>query len=108
MKKTLSLFALVLIFSCGGKGVEGFVGQIISITAEENFDETDIDYTWIIINQPDGSLIGSKDLKYNYLDLLPAFDGQNQKKIWNDYDDPHPSAFAHKLMANRMFNHLTK
>ena len=65
MKKLLSLFTLVLIFSCGGKGVEGFVDQIISITAEENLDETDIDYTWIIINQPDGSLIGPKDLKYN-------------------------------------------
>ena len=34
----------------------------------------------------------SKELKYNYLDLLPVFDGQSQKKIWNDYGDPHPSA----------------
>ena len=50
----------------------------------------------------------SKELKYNYLDLLPVFDGQSQKKIWNDYGDPHPSAYAHELMANSMFNYLSK
>ena len=50
----------------------------------------------------------SKELKYNYLDLLPIFDGQPQKKIWNDYGDPHPSAYAHKLMANKIFSYLLK
>ena len=56
MKKTISLIILILSISCGGKGVEGNVGQIISISAEENFEEPDIDYNWIILNQPDGSL----------------------------------------------------
>ena len=50
----------------------------------------------------------SKELKYNYLDLLPVFENQPQETIWNDYGDPHPSAFAHKLMADKIFNFLTK
>ncbi len=65
MKKTINLFLLILFISCGGKGVEGNVGQIISISAEENLEEPDTDYNWIIINQPDGSLLSPKDLKYN-------------------------------------------
>ena len=65
MKKTISLLLLILFISCGGKGVEGNVGQIISISAEENLEEPDTDYNWIIINQPDGSLLSPKDLKYN-------------------------------------------
>ena len=65
MKKTIYLFLLILFISCGGKGVEGNVGQIISISAEENLEEPDTDYNWIIINQPDGSLLSPKDLKYN-------------------------------------------
>ena len=65
MKKILYLTVLILFFSCGGKGVEGNVGQIISISAEENLEETEVDYNWIIVNQPDGSLLSPKDLKYN-------------------------------------------
>ena len=65
MKKIIYLTVLILFFSCGGKGVEGNVGQIISISAEENLEETEVDYNWIIVNQPDGSLLSPKDLKYN-------------------------------------------
>ena len=65
MKKIIYLTILILFFSCGGKGVEGNVGQIISISAEENLEEPDVDYNWIIVNQPDGSLLSPKDLKYN-------------------------------------------
>ena len=50
----------------------------------------------------------SKKLEYEYLDLLPVFEGQPKEKIWNDYGDPHPSAFAHKLMAEKIFNYLSK
>ena len=64
MKKIIYLFSLILFFSCGGKGVEGNVGQIISISAEENLEESDVDYNWIIVSQPDGSLLSPKDLKY--------------------------------------------
>ena len=65
MKKIIYLTVLILFFSCGGKGVEGNVEQIISISAEENLEEPDVDYNWIIVNQPDGSLLSPKDLKYN-------------------------------------------
>ena len=65
MKKIIYLSVLILFFSCGGKGVEGNVGQIISISAEENLEEPDVDYNWIIVDQPDGSLLSPKDLKYN-------------------------------------------
>lgn len=50
----------------------------------------------------------SEKLEYEYLDLLPVFEGQPKEKIWNDYGDPHPSAFAHKLMAEKIFNYLSK
>ena len=65
MKKTISLLLLILSISCGGKGFEGNVGQIISISAEENFEEPDIDYNWIILNQPDGSLLSPRDLEFD-------------------------------------------
>ena len=64
MKKILYIPLLLIIVSCGGKGVEGIVGQIISISAEEILEETNVDYNWIIIGQPDGSLLSPKDLKY--------------------------------------------
>ena len=50
----------------------------------------------------------SRELKYNYLDLLPVFENQSEEDIWNDYDDPHPSAYAHKLMADKIFKYFNK
>ena len=64
MRKLLYLPILLFLISCGGKGVEGQVGQIISITAEQNLEETNVDYNWIIMGQPDGSLLSPRDLKY--------------------------------------------
>ena len=64
MKKILYIPLILIIVSCGGKGVEGNVGQIISIAAEEILEETNVDYNWIIMGQPDGSLLSPKDLKY--------------------------------------------
>ena len=64
MKKILYIPLLLIIVSCGGKGVEGNVGQIISIAAEKILEETNVDYNWIIMGQPDGSLLSPKDLKY--------------------------------------------
>ena len=64
MKKILYIPLLLLLASCGGKGVEGNVGQIISIAAEDILEESNVDYNWIIMGQPDGSLLSPKDLKY--------------------------------------------
>tara|TARA_Y100000590_G_scaffold443871_1_gene573885 strand:- start:7275 stop:8123 length:849 start_codon:yes stop_codon:yes gene_type:complete len=63
MKKNLSLSVFLLLFiACGSGGIEGFVGEAISITADNPDETTDVDYTWILIDQPDGSLINSSDL----------------------------------------------
>ena len=64
MKRILYVAIVLLIASCGGKGVEGNVGQIISIAAEDILEESNVDYNWIIMGQPDGSLLSPKDLKY--------------------------------------------
>ena len=70
MKKTLSLSTLLFLFiACGGGGIEGFVGEAISITADNPDETTDVDYTWILIDQPDGSLLNSSD-------LTPSNDGR--------------------------------
>ena len=70
MKKTLSLSTLLFLFiDCGGGGIEGFVGEAISITADNPDETTDVDYTWILIDQPDGSLLNSSD-------LTPSNDGR--------------------------------
>ena len=63
MKKTiLQISLIVFLFSCGDKGIEGFVGEKIIITAKKTEEKTDLDYTWILIEQPDGSLLNSSDL----------------------------------------------
>ena len=70
MKKTLALNTLFILFlSCSGGGIEGLVGESISITADNPDETTDVDYTWILIDQPDGSLLNSSDLE-------PSIDGQ--------------------------------
>jgi len=63
MKKYLSLSVFLFLFiACGSGGIEGFVGEAISITADNPDETADVDYTWILIDQPDGSLINSSDL----------------------------------------------
>ena len=63
MKKIISLFTIVIIFiSCADKGIEGYVGEEIVIAAKNPDQTNDVDYTWILIEQPDGSLLNSSDL----------------------------------------------
>ncbi|HIA78883.1 MAG TPA: hypothetical protein EYO07_01790, partial [Candidatus Marinimicrobia bacterium] len=64
MKKILFPTFLLLIISCGGKGIAGYVGESITITAENPEETDDVDFNWILVDQPDGSLLSSKDLKY--------------------------------------------
>jgi lysophospholipase L1-like esterase len=40
---------------------------------------------------------------YAYVDLLPAMTGLRPEQIWAMPGDPHPNAFAHKLMADAIF-----
>ncbi len=50
----------------------------------------------------------AKELKFNYFDLLPEFENVELEKIWNKYQDPHPNAFAHKIMGEKIYYFLNK
>ena len=79
MQKILSLAILILIVSCGGSGMEGYVGESITISAENPEEGVDVDYTWVLANQPDGSLMNSKDLFAsdigNKMTFIPDYPG---------------------------------
>ena len=62
MRKILFLIILVSFFACSGGGIEGYVGESISITADNPEEGKDVDYNWTLANQPDGSLMNSADL----------------------------------------------
>jgi len=62
MRKILLLTILVSFFACSGGGIEGYVGESISITADNPEEGKDVDYNWTLANQPDGSLMNSADL----------------------------------------------
>ena len=49
-------------FGCGGSGIEGYVNEPITITANNPEEGQDVDYFWSLAEQPDGSLINSGDL----------------------------------------------
>ena len=40
---------------------------------------------------------------YAYVDLLPVMTGLRPQETWAMPGDPHPNAFAHKLMAEAIF-----
>ena len=62
MRNFISLFIILILFSCSGNGLEGFVNEPITITALDPDEGQDYDYFWSVENQPDGSLINSSDL----------------------------------------------
>ena len=62
MRKTIQIILLLLIFGCGGSGIEGYVNEPITITASNPEEGQDVDYFWSLAEQPDGSLINSGDL----------------------------------------------
>ena len=62
MRKTIQITFLLLIFGCGSSGIEGYVNEPITITANNPEEGQDVDYFWSLAEQPDGSLINSGDL----------------------------------------------
>ena len=62
MRKTIQILLLLLMFGCGGSGIEGYVNEPITITASNPEEGQDVDYFWSLAEQPDGSLINSADL----------------------------------------------
>ena len=67
--RKIQIFFLLLFFGCGGSGIEGYVDEPITITANNPEEGQDVDYFWSLAKQPDGSLINSGD-------LLASDDGQ--------------------------------
>ena len=62
MRRINSLITFLLLLSCSGNGIEGYVSEPITITAPSPDESQDFDYFWSLEDQPDGSLISSKDL----------------------------------------------
>tara|TARA_B100001778_G_scaffold295775_1_gene268216 strand:- start:371 stop:1225 length:855 start_codon:yes stop_codon:yes gene_type:complete len=62
VRNIIYIIPLFLIFSCGGSGIEGYVDEPITFTANNPEESQDVDYFWSLTNQPDGSLINSGDL----------------------------------------------
>ena len=62
------------LFACGGGGIEGFVGESISITAENPEEGEDVDFSWSLAGQPDGSLLNSSDLHTSQDDQRMSFE----------------------------------
>ena len=63
MRTIIPILLLLILLSCSGSGLEGFVNEPITITALDPDEGQDFDYFWSVENQPDGSLINSRDLK---------------------------------------------
>ena len=63
MRTFIPFLLIFILLSCGGNGLEGFVNEPITITALDPDEGQDFDYFWSVENQPDGSLINSRDLK---------------------------------------------
>ena len=60
--RKIQIFFLLIFFGCGGSGIEGYVDEPITITANNPEEGQDVDYFWSLAEQPDGSLINSGDL----------------------------------------------
>ena len=63
MRTFIPFLLILILLSCSGSGLEGFVNEPITITALDPDEGQDFDYFWSVENQPDGSLINSRDLK---------------------------------------------
>ena len=63
MRTFIPFLLIFILLSCSGNGLEGFVNEPITITALDPDEGQDFDYFWSVENQPDGSLINSRDLK---------------------------------------------
>ncbi|MCH2539037.1 MAG: SGNH/GDSL hydrolase family protein [Anaerolineales bacterium] len=59
------------------------------------------DYRYTFVHETMKTL--AAELGYEYLDLLPSLQGFAPEQIWVMPGDPHPNAFAHKLMAESIY-----
>ena len=50
----------------------------------------------------------AKEINFKIYDLLPAFESINGSDLWNDYNDPHPNEFGHKILGKEIYNLLNQ
>ena len=62
MRTIISFIPFLIFFACGNSGIEGYVDEPITITAENPEKGKDVDYFWTLADLPDGSLMNSGDL----------------------------------------------
>ena len=62
MRTIISFIPFLIFFSCGSSGIEGYVDEPITISAENPEEGKDVDYFWTLADLPDGSLMNSGDL----------------------------------------------
>ena len=62
MRTIISFIPFLIFFACGTSGIEGYVDEPITITAENPEEGKDVDYFWTLADLPDGSLMNSGDL----------------------------------------------
>jgi hypothetical protein len=60
-----------------------------------------VDYKFTFVHDTMRKIAGQDG--YVYVDLLPAMTGLRPEETWAMPGDPHPNAFAHKLMADTIF-----
>ena len=74
----------------------------------------------IIVNMPDIHQLNPYNLNFinkkiknfsqenniKYIDLLPIFENIDEKKVWNQYQDPHPNNYAHQIIAKKIFENI--
>ena len=62
MRTIISFIPFLIFFACSSSGIEGYVDEPITITAENPEEGKDVDYFWTLADLPDGSLMNSGDL----------------------------------------------
>ena len=62
MRTIISFIPFLIFFACGSSGIEGYVDEPITISAENPEEGKDVDYFWTLADLPDGSLMNSGDL----------------------------------------------
>ncbi|MBL7013265.1 MAG: SPOR domain-containing protein [Candidatus Marinimicrobia bacterium] len=73
------IISLLALTACGNTGIEGYVGEEISITAENPEEGKRFDYDWALVSLPDGSLLSETDLiledKSKKMSFTPDYPG---------------------------------
>ena len=96
MRTIISFIPFFIFFACGSSGIEGYVDEPITITAENPEEGKDVDYFWTLVDLPDGSLMNSGD-------LISSNDGQ-QMVFTPDY----PGDYSVEVVISQYGDEISK